>query len=100
MTYVNAPIHDLLIRIKNAYKARKTRVEGVQYSTFKEDVAKLLKQYKFIKDLEIQTEGSKKFMTIILNTIDNEVNDIPVIKFYATPSRPWYVSYKELKPVA
>jgi ribosomal protein S8 len=27
MSYVNAPIHDLLIRVKNAYMARKTAVD-------------------------------------------------------------------------
>ncbi len=35
MTYVTAPIHDLLIRIKNAYMARKTLVDDVGFSNFK-----------------------------------------------------------------
>lgn len=50
MTYVNAPIHDLLIRIKNAYMARKTKLVGIPFSTFKVSVLNLLKQYGFVKD--------------------------------------------------
>ncbi len=100
MTYVNAPIHDLLIRIKNAYMARKNKVEGTQHSNFKVQVLKLLKSYKFIKDFESVEDGKKKFITIYLNPIESDVNDIPNIKFYSTPSRPWYVGYKDLKQVA
>jgi ribosomal protein S8 len=43
MSYVNAPIHDLLIRIKNAYMARKILVEWVSFSNFKQQVLELLK---------------------------------------------------------
>lgn len=100
MTYVNAPIHDLLIRIKNAYKARKSDVSDVQYSHFKMEVLKLLKEYGFIQSMEIREEGKKKFIDITLNPITSVVDDIPVIKFFSKPSRPWYVSYKELKAVA
>ena len=53
MSYTNAPIHDLLIRIKNAYMARKTTVDGVVFSKFKVEVLSLLKEYHFIKDFEV-----------------------------------------------
>ncbi|MBO4203972.1 30S ribosomal protein S8 [bacterium] len=56
MSYVNAPIHDLLIRIKNAYMARKTAVNGVVYSKFKVKVLDLLKEYHFVKGYEIVEE--------------------------------------------
>lgn len=100
-TYVNAPIHDLIIRIKNAYMARKAVVEGVVYSTFKIDVLNLLKQYEFVKNFDIVEEkGLKKFITIYLKKVVNPVNDIPHVKFFSKPSRPWYVGYKDLKLVA
>jgi len=73
MSYVNAPIHDLLIRIKNAYMARKTKVNWVP---------------------------NKKNINILLKAVENPVNDIPEIKFYSKPSRPWYVSYSDLRVVA
>ena len=100
MSYVNAPIHDLLIRIKNAYMARKTTVEGIVFSKFKVNILQLLKEYGFVKDYEIVEEGSKKMLTIKLKVVKDPVNDIPEVKFYSKPSRPWYVGYKELKNVA
>ena len=100
MSFVNAPIHDLLIRIKNAYMARRTHVEGIVYSNFKVNVLQLLKQYGFILSYDVVTEGTKKTVSIELKEVEDEINDIPVIKFYSRPSRRWYVSYKEIKPVA
>lgn len=98
---VNAPIHDLLIRIKNAYMARRLTVSWVWYSRFAEAVLDLLKQYKFINGYDIIDEGNnKKFITISLKEVKNPVQDIPVIRFYSKPSRRRYVSYKDIKPVA
>ena len=102
MTYVNAPIHDLLIRIKNAYMARKTRVEDIPFSVFKVSVLNLLKQYEFIKEFVIieQPGSVKKTINVVLKKVINPVDDIPHVKFFSKPSRPWYVSYKDLKLVA
>lgn len=100
MSYVNAPIHDLLIRIKNAYMARKTTVDGVVFSNFKGEVLSLLKEYHFIKDFKVIEDGKRKFIDIELNVVRDPVNDIPEVKFYSKPSRPWYVGYKDLHSVA
>ena len=100
MTYVNAPVHDLLIRIKNAYMARRTTVDGVVYSKFKANILELLKQYGFVKDFSIQGIDAKKVISIELKKVVNPVNDIPSVKFFSKPSRPWYVGYKDLKTVA
>ena len=100
MSYVNAPVHDLLIRIKNAYMARRTTVDGVVYSKFKANILDLLKQCGFVKDFSIQGTDSKKEISIELKKVVNPVNDIPSVKFYSRPSRPWYVGYKDLKSVA
>jgi len=100
MSYVNAPVHDLLIRIKNAYMARRTTVDGVVYSKFKANILDLLKQYGFVKDFSIQGTDSKKEISIELKKVVNPVNDIPSVKFYSRPSRPWYVGCKDLKSVA
>lgn len=100
MSFVNAPIHDLLIRIKNAYMARRTTLDWIVYSKFKTSVLDLLKSYKFINSYDVVEQGSKKTIVIHLKEVKDEVNDIPVIKFFSRPSRRWYVSYKEIKPVA
>jgi ribosomal protein S8 len=101
MSFVNAPIHDMLIRIKNSYMARREQVQKVVYSKFKEEILKLLKRYSFIKSYEIQEDiGNKKYLKILLNRVIDPINDIPVVKFYSKPSRPWYVSYENIKSVA
>lgn len=101
MTYVNAPVHDLLIRIKNAYMARKTTLKGIVYSNFKIKILELLKQYNFVKEIIVVDEGNnKRTIKVILKPVVDSVNDIPEIKFYSKPSRPWYVGYKELRNVA
>ena len=100
MSYVNAPIHDLLIRIKNAYMARKVLVEWVPFSNFKEQVLGLLKQYGFIKDVEIVEKDGIKVINVYLNTVKDSINDIPNVKFYSKPSRAWYVRSKDIHTVA
>jgi small subunit ribosomal protein S8 len=100
MSYVNAPIHDLLIRIKNAYMARKLSVDGVIFSNFKQQVLELLKQYGFIKSFEIVEDGGKKSLSIALNPVKDAVNDIPNVKFFSKPSRAWYVRCKDIHSVA
>jgi ribosomal protein S8 len=72
----------------------------VIYSKFKEAILELLKKYNFIKDFSVKEEGKKKFIIIYLNEVKDPINDIPVIKFYSKPGRRWYVSYRDLKPVA
>src|SRR5574344_1743570 len=99
MTYVNAPIHDLLIRIKNAYMARKTSVDEVTFSNFKVKILELLKQYGFVKDFEIKESGKKRYLSIFLKKVVNHVNDVPNIKFFSKPSIPRYVSYKNITTV-
>lgn len=101
MSYVNAPIHDLLIRIKNAYMARKLTVDWVSFSNFKQQVLELLKQYGFIKDISvIEHDDWKKEIIITLNPVKNPIDDIPNVKFYSKPSRAWYVRAKDISSVA
>ncbi|HPC34118.1 MAG TPA: 30S ribosomal protein S8 [Candidatus Absconditabacterales bacterium] len=100
MSYVNAPIHDLLIRIKNAYMARRTDLSDITFSKFKCNILDLLKRYNFIKNFEIIEKNNKKSIKVYLKTVENPINDIPEIKFFSKPSRPWYVSYKDIKTVA
>ena len=99
-TYVTAPIHDLLIRIKNAYMARKTNVDGVVYSNFKVKILELLKEYKFVDSYKVREEGKKKFLDVFLKKVTNPIDDIPTIKFFSKPSRSWYVGYKNITNVA
>lgn len=99
-SYVNAPIHDLLIRIKNWYTARKNKLENITHSKFKIAVLDLLVKYKFIDSFGIIEVDSKKFINIKLSKILDINESIPNVKFHSKPSRKLYVSYDKIKPVA
>jgi small subunit ribosomal protein S8 len=72
----------------------------VVFSSFKVKILELLKQYGFVRDFESVVDGKKTFLKIFLKPVENPIDDIPEIKFYSKPSRPWYVSYKDIKTVA
>lgn len=99
-TYVSSPVHDLLIRIKNWYMARKVSVDWVVFSNFKIKILELLQQYKFIQSFNVRKDGKKAFIDVSLKKVSNPVDDIPTIKFFSKPSRSWYVSYKNIGSVA
>lgn len=98
--FVNAPLHDMLIKIKNSYMARKTNVGNVQYSKFKQNVLNILKEKWFVKDYGIIEDWNKKFLSIQIKEVTNPIQDVPVVKFHSKPSKKVYVSYKELHKVA
>lgn len=102
MSYVNAPIHDLLIRIKNAYMARKLVVEWVIFLILKQQVLELLKQYGFIKNIEIVEEtAGKKMINIYLNTVKKMQQMIFLMwNFSQSLPRAWYVRSKDIHSVA
>ncbi|UFX82775.1 uS8 family ribosomal protein [Candidatus Absconditicoccus praedator] len=100
MNIVNSPVHDLLIRIKNAYMARKKSIKGVIYSKMKENILKLLKENNFVEDYKVVEDGKKAFIEITLFEVKDPVKDIPVVKFHSKPSRRWYVSVDMIGKVA
>ena len=100
MGFVNSPISDLLIRIKNAYMARREVVSAVPHSKFKEEILSLLKRYSFIKDFDIKADWNKKYINVYLNEVNDTVEDIPVVKLFSKPSRKFYVGKAGLNKVA
>jgi small subunit ribosomal protein S8 len=100
MSFTNAPIHDLLIRIKNAYMARRVDVAPVIYSKFKIAVLDLLHQYRFIAGYEVIDIKAKKYIKVKLHPVKNPAQDIPVVRFYSTPGRRYYVWSDQIKSVA
>ena len=100
MNIVNSPVHDLLIRIKNAYMARKKSIKWVIYSKMKENILKLLKENNFVEDYKVVEDWKKAFIEITLYEVKDPVKDIPVVKFHSKPSRRWYVSVDMIWKVA
>jgi small subunit ribosomal protein S8 len=98
--WIHSPIHDMLIRIKNAYMARKEIVQWVIYSNFLVATLDLLQAYNFVKSYRVTEIWPKRFITITLFPVLNPIQDVPVLRLYSKPSRRWYVSYKDIKTVA
>ncbi len=53
-----------------------------------------------MKEYNVLEDGNKKTLKIFLHDVVDPVQDIPVVRLFSKPSRRWYVSYKDLKPVA
>lgn len=100
MSFVNSPITDLLLRIKNAYMARRQVVDWVMFSNFKLEILSLLKRYSFIENFEVVTDWSKKSIRVFLKEVKDASEDIPVVKLYSKPSRRYYVWKSSLNKVA
>lgn len=90
------PIADLLIRIKNAARARKETVL-LPYSKVKEQILVNLKKKKFIEDYSVET-GEKEYFKSLLITLSNEHRDIET-KRISKPGQRIYVRAGEIKKV-
>lgn len=73
----------MLTRIRNAYAAKKTEVL-VPYSKLKHNLAKVLMQESWIKDMEVKSEGTLKDLLLQLRYENGE----PVISGIKRVSRP------------
>lgn len=90
------PIADLLIRIKNAARARKETLD-VPYSKVKENILNNLKKRKFVEDFTVAT-GEKKHIKIITVTLSNDKRDIEV-KRISKPGQRIYIKAEDIKKV-
>lgn len=88
------PIADLLTRIRNAHMRGRTTVV-IPYSKIKEEILKILKQYKFIVDFTDKKELSYKELVITLNEDLGEL----ALNRVSKPGQRIYVKSDEIKKV-
>ena len=88
----NDSIADLLTRIRNASTARKQHLV-MPHSKLKEQVAKILKDSQFIKEVKVTTAGGFKSLEIEL-TGDPEA--ITSLQRVSKPGRRVYTSAKDI----
>lgn len=91
------PISDMLTRIRNANVVSKMYVD-VPYSKFKEEILKVLKEEKYIKDYEVIEENKRKILRVHLLYFGKR-KAINEIKKISTPGRRIYVSKDEIPVV-
>ncbi|MFN7160839.1 MAG: 30S ribosomal protein S8 [Candidatus Gracilibacteria bacterium] len=91
------PIADLLTRLRNAYKARKTLVK-LPYSNLKFGIAKILEKNKYLASVDVETIGVKK--NLLLTIPEKGIDDIrPDFDRISTPGKRVYKKAQEIKPV-
>ncbi len=97
MSVISDPIGDMLVRIKNAYRAKKESVL-IPHSNLKQALAEVLKARGYIGNIERKGKKIRKFLEIGLKYNDGA----PVLtdaRRVSKPSRRMYVKSVELKPV-
>jgi small subunit ribosomal protein S8 len=91
---MNDPISDMITRIRNAQSA-KHPVVALPFSKIKLEIAKILKQEKYIEDFKKTGKGEEKILEIDLKY--PEV--ITEIKRVSKPGHRMYSGYAELQRV-
>jgi len=94
---VTDPISDFLTRIRNASKAKKTRVE-IPSSNMKKSLAEILKKKKFIEDYTLVENNKQNILSIQLK-YNNGVSAISGLKKISTPGLRVYKSSNQLPRV-
>ena len=85
------PISDLLTRIRNATMAHHEYV-SIPYSTMKHNIAKVMKEKGFIKDIEIEEKNKFKLLEITLFE-GRKLN----LKRLSSPGQRLYTQSKKMK---
>lgn len=90
------PIADLLTRVRNAYMSRQLDTKA-PYSKIKEDISRILKKNKYIKDFKIVDEWNwKKIISLTLNDV-RVTKYIPTLKRISKPGQRIYLWSKDIK---
>ena len=88
------PIADLLTRIRNGQKARKTHV-AMPSSTKKVAICKVLKSEGYIEDYSVAAEGNKAQLSVTLGYFEGR----PVIEMIKRVSRPGLRIYRSSEEI-
>ncbi|MBI4127175.1 30S ribosomal protein S8 [Candidatus Peregrinibacteria bacterium] len=88
------PIADLITRIRNAARARKTMVH-IPYSKMKESICVVLKKYQYIEGVAIGGEGIEKELVLELKPDKKDIH----LKRISKPGQRIYVHSKEIPKV-
>lgn len=91
------PIADMITHMKNAGHAGKHNLV-VGYSKIKHDIAEVLKEEGFVKNVEKKTKGSKHSLSIDL-FVENRMPKIKGVKRHSKPSKRLYKKSSEIRGV-
>lgn len=92
------PIADYLTRIRNAIKARHTKVD-IPHSRLKEEITKLLLEYRYIQNYINIDDGKQGLIRVYLKYDDEEKSIISALKRVSKPGLRKYVKSDEIPRV-
>ncbi len=92
------PIADFLTRIRNAIQAKHSKVD-IPFSGVKEEITKILLEYRYIKNYIIIDDGKQGLIRIYLKYDENNVNVINSLERVSKPSLRKYVKSHEIPRV-
>jgi len=91
---ITDPIGDMIIRIKNAFLAKKNEVV-LPHSKIKEDIAKILERNKYIKSFEVVEKKPQKELIVKLRYVDS-LPAITGVKRLSKPGRRIYAASNKI----
>lgn len=92
------PLADMLTRIRNAFKARFSKVD-IPASNVKIDVARVLADEGFIKNYKVIKDDKQGILRVYLRYDKNQAPAIRGIERISRPGRRVYLRAKDVKPV-
>lgn len=92
------PVADMLTRIRNASKAKHEKVD-VPSSTLKAEVARILKEEGYIKNVKVVTEGERTVLRIFLKYSSANACVISGLERVSKPGRRIYAGRDEVPRV-
>ncbi len=78
---MNYPVSDMVVRIKNAYKAGKENV-NIPYSGLKENLCEILKKKGFIEDYSIENADSVPLKSIKVKLACSSTDSCPEVLIF------------------
>ncbi len=92
------PIADYLTRIRNAIKAKHAKVD-IPYSWMKEQITRILLEYRYIQNYIKIDDGKQGMLRIYLKYDDTETSVITKLMRVSKPGLRQYVKAKEIPRV-
>lgn len=93
---ITDPISDLIIRIQNASRAKKT-VVSLPYSNMKAAVAEVLEQEGYIASID--KKSKKEGVLSLTLSYKNGAPTVSGVKRISKPSRRMYIGVHDIKPI-
>jgi small subunit ribosomal protein S8 len=92
------PIADLLTRIRNGARARHEQV-SMPWSGIKEQVARVLSQEGYVRDISVSGEVAKRTLTVVLRYTDGGESVITGLQRVSRPGLRRYTSAADVPKV-